>query len=379
MKPTLEERLRAAIDSLPPIDSDEARSASGGLPSRQRRIIKVAVTATLVLATLAVVWLVGLRQTSEPKYFPTAPGFVVPWLSVPAPPMPAVTPPTTSTTTLAPAADCSSAGLRLRTGFTGAAAGSVETRIVVTNVGHTTCRLDDYPSVYGVTRGGRRVRLNVSHQTMFPSFVPADLRPGASGGTFIEGNDSCLGMPGGTGLGTSKLPYQSLSVVLPHGEGAISLSKFAPCGPLSVSQLGVPPVQTVSPAPAPGTIAMLRASSTLPNKLVGGTTAHFQVTLENPGPKSVYFRSCPGYTELLALVRADSVHVDKHSYMLHCKPVVRLAPGQSVTFAMEMPVSTVSRETAAKFEWGLDIGRQPLAPDGVYYSTARAVEILPGS
>jgi len=59
------------------------------------------------------------------------------------------------------------------------------------------------------------------------------------------------------------------------------------------------------------------------------------VRLENVGKEPIAFPDCPTYGEWAA---NSSAAFAKDFYVLNCRPVGAIAPGQSVRFAMEIPV-----------------------------------------
>lgn len=276
---------------------------------------------------------------------------VVAWTSTPAPP---TSPSTTTTTTLAPALPCARSSLGIEPGRGAAAAGNELSNAVLTNIGQTTCRLSGYPRVFGVTTTGERVLIRTGHSPFFPNLVPADIRPGHKASVFISGADVCLGETTSTD-GLRAVPYRRLLLVLPHHEGSVVMKSFPPCEPLAVSRVGVEPPSVSPPAPPPGSLQSLRATTKLHEDVQGGQVLHYVVTLTNPDQKAVFLSSCPGYTEFLGLIAGMHVRVKKHSYDLNCRPVRRILPRHSVSFAMEIPVPRVAKPTQAKFGWSLDV------------------------
>jgi hypothetical protein len=279
---------------------------------------------------------------------------VIAWVAVPAPPM---TTTTTTTTTLPAATPCTASQLRVGLGPTGAATGNIDTPLVLTNTGTSTCRLTGYPTLVGVTASGKEAAIDVRHGTFFGNLVPADLAPGRSGSLLIGGDDQCLAQP------SSTASYRRLVVELPGNDGSLSVENRLPCIPVDESQLGVePPLPGV---PLPGTLAFLNAEVQMSNQIQADHLLRYVVVLTNPGSKPVSLVPCPGYTELLVLKVAGRYREERWSYELNCRPVPRLLGGQSARFAMQIPVPAGLQPGVVKFGWSLNSGNGPYAGRGL--------------
>jgi len=282
---------------------------------------------------------------------------VVSWISTPAPP---TTSSTTTTTTLPPAPPCSASVLRVRQGPGGAGLGNVAIPFYLTNVGKVTCRLSGYPSLTAITTSGARILLKPGHGTYFGDMTAVDLPPGARGTYLLAGSDVCFGAV----TTTTQPVYRAVVVELPSGRGSFVVKSFPPCGPFygfDETQLGVRPPTPGVFVPAPGTIPSLQATVQPPARIEGGHVLHFTVVLSNPGPRPVSFSPCPGYTEVLTLIKGATVRVHTWSYELNCQVVMRLNAGKSAKFAMEMTVPKVMQAQTAKFIWELDTGNGPVS------------------
>jgi hypothetical protein len=75
------------------------------------------------------------------------------------------------------------------------------------------------------------------------------------------------------------------------------------------------------------------------------------VTLTNRDHRSYRLDPCPDYNEFLG--RKDVVA----SYQLNCRPVGAIAPGQRVTFQMQLAIPTATATGPNRLIWGLLDGR----------------------
>ena len=87
-----------------------------------------------------------------------------------------------------------------------------------------------------------------------------------------------------------------------------------------------------SPAPEPP--PDFEVVFVMPASVAIGQTLKYQVRLKNISGRDIAFTSCPGYTEGIkgptAFVRAR--------HILNCNPVGLFRSGETVTFAMELPI-----------------------------------------
>jgi hypothetical protein len=82
-----------------------------------------------------------------------------------------------------------------------------------------------------------------------------------------------------------------------------------------------------------------------------GSTLAYQVTLTNRDHGSYRLDPCPDYNEFLE--PKDVVA----SYQLNCQPVGAIAPGQRVTFQMQLAIPATTVTGPNKLVWGLSDGR----------------------
>ncbi|MGD0595345.1 MAG: DUF4232 domain-containing protein [Acidimicrobiales bacterium] len=326
------------------------------------------ICVRLSLLGVTVALLAGCTSSSTPTTTTsTAPASgVVAWVATPAPP---TTSTTTTTTTLAAAPSCTASELRVRAGRGGAATGNVAAPLLFTNAGASTCRLQGYPVLVGVTSAGGEVAIQAGHGTFFGNLVPTDLRPGSSGRLLLAGSDMCVGSPttSGAGQGLRAAPYRWLIVELPDGSGAVRVRNRLPCLPLFESQLGVEP-----PLPGtalPGTLPFLQAAAQTPAQVRAGLVMRYVIVLTNPGTMPVSLLPCPGYTESLFVEIGGQERDEQRSYELNCRPLGRLVGHKSARFAMEIPVPAGAQAGVAKLGWSLNTGNGPYAGRGVTVSS----------
>ncbi len=149
------------------------------------------------------------------------------------------------------------------------------------------------------------------------------------------------------GAGNPCIPPPSqgtaVGVAFPAGGGTLRVavadamsrwSTIAPCyGRLSVSPFQSWPAPEPSPTPNP--LSSLAIHIEAPSSVAAGPPLHYTVRLENVGKEPIAFPDCPTYGEWAA---NGSTAFAKDFYVLNCRPVGAIAPGQSVRFAMEIPV-----------------------------------------
>ena len=126
---------------------------------------------------------------------------------------------------------------------------------------------------------------------------------------------------------------------------------------------GTPPssrleVGTFTPYPPPP-----KQSTTIPLKAsldsgvydaVRGSTLSYRVTVRNTSRRPYRFAQCPVYVEELGTAKAllAGRGIAKEIHFLNCSGVGAIAPGESVTFAMEMRVPRTLK-AAQLLEWQL--------------------------
>ena len=307
------------------------------------------------LATAILLVACGPRQASGD----TRPA-IIPWIATVAGPPPTATPQPTPT----PLAMrfCTATDLALRAGRTGAAAGTAYTTFVFTNRSATECQLQGVPVVQLLDAVGRPV---VASQDSVPAGDggPVALLPGVT-----DGGGITPAIPGQAQLsvGIASIlclarPGTALAVDLPNGGGRLAtpwaFGAYAggDCGggiyvPSFVDAL--PHVPVAEPPPDFAVKLVLPASAVI------GQTLKYQVWLTNVAGHDIAFTNCPGYIES---TKGGTANFRVH-YVLNCRPIGVFKSGETVTLAMEFPMSATStvesfgdpRPGLNPIWWGLD-------------------------
>jgi hypothetical protein len=264
---------------------------------------------------------------------------VVPWVNQPATPPPAPAPrkrPRPRFTA------CTAGQLRGRPSGGGAAAASVATAVQLTNISPSPCTLTGYPTfVTGLKADGSVHSLQVSHGTMFDDQTAwtANLRHDDRARVIIETGDNCNAL---NSPHPHRDPYAGVVLGLPGGGSVHASASFdAACG-VGITRLGV----RKRPDRDPHAYRGLRLAVKAPTTAVAGGTLRFQVTLSNVSAHPVNLSPCPVYQE-----GVYSKHTDMGTYQLNCSSVTSIAPGASVTYAMQQRVP--AHAGLAKLSWSI--------------------------
>ncbi len=376
-----DERIERALRAGPP-DEDRYAPPALDLGDRPRTAAatsvrpRAAVSAWLMVAALAVaVGLVALSGgllppilhggpppggaaispvPASPVATASSPALegVVPWLDAPV----AVPPwPTPITVTPPPGlAPCVATDLKGELSGWGAAAGTTYFRLHVTNASKGTCYLQGTPGAQ-VLDGHGQVVLD---GTKAVGAVPG--RPSVAGGdpvgvlTAGASTDVPIGWSDWCGPAISG-PF-SFAVVLPRDGGRLVASWAPGIPPLDrpVTCMGgatsevfangpfQPPAGTVpatpEPTPLPLQVAIDQGTLTVASTTVG-TPIRYTITLTNTSAAPVDLRSfaggqsCPVYEEEII----GQAPAFTQAFTLNCASVNPIAPGASVSFAMQMP------------------------------------------
>lgn len=344
----VDEQLLQLMQRLPLGDPRPELLAAVHRRVARRRAVRYAAAATA--AVLVAAGTAGAVLAASPASQPATvrvagpSSAVVPWVDQPAtPPSPAAPP--TPPPPAYPA--CTAAQLAGSSAPGGAAAGNLLSVVVLTNTSRTPCSLSGYPtSLVGVHADGTRTTLSpMRGNGMFDDQFswPANLRPGQSGRLGIATSDGCGPAQTPGALTDPATSYPAELVGLPGGGTVRATATFnAVCG-VGVTTFGTPP----PPAPPAGAYPDLQAKASLPSTAVAGATLRYTVTLTNTGSHPLSLTPCPVYTEGLYTTVADA-----HSYRLNCSTVHAIAAGDSVTYAMRIPVPA-NYTGAAKFGWSI--------------------------
>jgi len=324
-------------------------------------------TNRAVLGILLLVASLGLSSCASSPVKKTS---SVPWLSLS--PL-STTTTTTTTTTLAPAHPCTARDLKASVGQGGAGLGNDLSVLIFTNIG-PICRLSGYPDLLGRTATHGSALLAVSKSgTYFGSLITADLAHGQRGELLLGTGDGCVALnepsQSADAANARADTYHAVTVLLPHDSGSVLIDHVTfdvACG-LDESQLGVqPPTPSEFSAP-PGSLASLQASNSMPTRVQSGTVLRYTVVLYNPTNKTVTWRRCPNYTELvLTTPEIGKSQRFSHTYELNCAQAKNLPPGHSDKFTMDLLLGKVQKGSEAKFSWELDTGDGPYSGRGIY-------------
>ena len=193
-----------------------------------------------------------------------------------------------------------------------------------------------------------------------PSLLPApffvrSLRTGRSASVELIWDAWCAaGNPGG---GQMSPPPTAMELRLPSGD-AVRLRPNA--HPLCY---GTPPSSRLEVGTFTPYLPPAKQSTTIPLKAsldsgvydaVRGSTLRYRVTVRNTSRRPYRFAQCPVYVEQLGTAKAllAGRGIAKEIHFLNCRGVGAIAPGASVTFAMEIRVPTTLK-AADLLEWQL--------------------------
>jgi len=293
-------------------------------------------SSTIRPATLALVML--LLAACGPRPAPaggdTRPA-VIPWISTVAGPAP--TPSPAPTPTPLAMRYCQAADLSLRVGRTGAAAGTAYASFILTNRSSTQCQLQGVPVVLLLDATGRT--LATSQEAGGGTAAPVALVPGVtdSGGQapavagqadLVVGIASVLCLP---------RPSTTLAIDLRNSGGRLTTPwpRNAYSGGDCGGAIFVYPFGDALPhAPTPEPPPDFTVTPVMPSSVAIGQTLKYQVRLKNVSGRDIAFTSCPGYSEG---IKGPTAYV-RARYILNCNPVGLFRSGDTVTFAMELPI-----------------------------------------
>jgi len=261
---------------------------------------------------------------------------VIPWISTPAGPAP--TPSPRPTPTPLAMRYCQASDLSLRVGRTGAAAGTSYTSIIFTNKSSTQCQLQGVSTVQILDAAG---------QPLSPPQTTLDFNDSSPVALFTGVHDRGGIMPAVVGQAQLTVgipsaqcqarPSVRMLFTLPNGGGQLTTGWARPASAwvYCVQGLSVSPfASAIPPTPTPEPPPDFTVTFVMPPSVAIGQTLKYQVRLKNVSGHDVAFTSCPGYTEGIkgptAFVRAR--------YLLNCNPVGLFRSGETVTFAMELPI-----------------------------------------
>jgi hypothetical protein len=156
--------------------------------------------------------------------------------------------------------------------------------------------------------------------------------------------------------------YTSLELALPTGTLDLVNLNLKLCSNRIFSGFQEP--VSIPPAPAPGTVASLSAHLEIPKTVKVGESLHYQVMLENQSNKTVTFRPCPIYKEVITVFKGMKGKSSSQVLALNCTTIQFIKPYQKITY--QMVISMPSEPGSAKFGWHI-------APDGPFVGTALTI------
>jgi hypothetical protein len=288
----------------------------------------------------------------------------VPWIS--ATPSSMLLPTPSPTMIPAGTRPCQAADLQAVFGGIGAfTGGQLAASILFGNRSASACVLQGVPALQLFDSAGHQIPLTTRTAEGMPS-DPILVQPGTA--------DVQAGSPR-AGIGYAEIDWQThdgagtpcvpspsegsaVALSLPGGSGSLRISvssdpmgrwnTIAPCyGRVAVSAFQHWPAPEASPTADP--LESLTILIDAPSSVTRGSVLHYTVSLQNSGSQPVIFPAdCPVYLEW----EADSTRAfAKGLYLLNCRPVGTIAPGQSVRFAMQIPVPSGTQPGHYDLRW----------------------------
>ena len=319
---------------------------------------------SLLLAVLAVALCgcaAGSHLAAGMKNDPTAP---VPWIS--ATPTTMLLPTPSLTVIPAGTRPCQAADLQAVFGGIGAlTGGQLGASILFGNRSASACVLEGVPAVQLFDSGGHQIPLTTRPAEGMPPPEPVLVQPGTADvqAYIARAGIAYVGIEWQThdeaGLACVPTPREATTVVVSFPGGGSSprvavsdamarWNTIAPCyGLVAVSAFQQWPAPEASPAPNPLESLTIRIDA--PSSVPAGSVLRYTVILQNTGSEPVAFPTdCPVYLEWAA----DSTRAfAKESHVLNCRPVGTIAPGQSVRFAMQIPVPSGTQPGLYDLRW----------------------------
>ncbi|MGP8160700.1 MAG: DUF4232 domain-containing protein [Candidatus Dormibacteria bacterium] len=266
----------------------------------------------------------------------------------------------------------------------GAATGNVSERILLRNLSDTACYLEGYADVSILDSSGRVLASAVGSADRGTFFdlslqvVPILMEPGTPELSPSE-------MVGVSGLGQAfvnvtwyechpAVQAAQAALHLPNAGGRLLVS-FAIQSPYSPAcdatattfvALSRGPIDAAGylSQPAPVYIEMA-ISIDAPPSVTAGSTLTYYVTMRNASSTTYDLSECPDYVEMLNAKQPVA------SYQLNCAPVATMAPGQSVTFQMQLAVPATVAAGPNTLSWALIDGRLSIPTTSTHIEIAR--------
>ncbi len=390
--------LRARIAAIPreqpgPVSGRRHFGLSVRFVGATAALLVLAVVAALLWGTLPHLnWVVpGASPTVQPSVEPSASPSpagtssarsVIPWLDAPVAVPPWPTPvPATPPPGLMP---CLARDLQAQVSGWGGAAGTTYFRVRITNASATACYLQGTPDAQVLDGQGRVILdgakgagVSPSPPFVSPGNAVAVLSPGTSTEIDIGWSDWCGPAISGPISFALLLPREGGRLVAAWAPGVPPLDRAVTCmggsssvvfaaGPFEPAATSVP--ATPEPTPLPLQIVIGQGQGIV---AATGTLLRFTITLTNSSHAPLDLRSfadgtaCPAYEELIVGATAPLKAV---AFTLNCASAGPVAPGASVTFAMQMPTAGVP---AGDYVLSWALAPQKLGPAGKTSLTLR--------
>jgi hypothetical protein len=275
---------------------------------------------------------------------------VVAWVDRPAPPY--IHPTPTPTPLPTDARPCRAADLTASPGELGAAAGTTNIRIDLTNRSDTACALLGHPGVAGISADGAVTPLPAAHGSIIGDtpWPEANIAPGQTAAVNISSADACTAAQRG-----QQQTYPTLRITLPSADH-LDVSSHAIntiCG-ISVSQFGVP-----ADAPPQEPASPLTAHISTPARARAGQNLSYTITLRNRSHTAYLLKPCPAYEEYV-IQDGAFLHPD---YYLNCDTIHEIPAGGAVTYQMRLTLPANLGDGQAKFGWQLHGEAGPYAAE----------------
>ena len=288
----------------------------------------------------------------------------IPWIS--ATPASMLLPTPTPTQIPANTRACRAADLNPVFGGIGAlTGGQLSAGILYGNRTATACVLQGLVGVKLFDGRGRQIPLTTAPADGMPSDPilvqpgTADVRAGTpmAGVAYTElhwdthdgaGNPCVPAPPQGTAVAVTVPGDQASLRVVVSPDPLDRFSAIVPCySRIAVSAFQAWPSPDVVPTPDP--YAALAISLDVPATIRAGSLLRYTVSLRNPNTDPIYFPDpCPVYGEWAG---NSSTGFAKDFYLLNCRPVKAVQPGQTVRFTMQMAVPAGTEAGTYTLAW----------------------------
>ncbi len=234
---------------------------------------------------------------------------------------------------------CAGGEVTVSLGRTGAWHGESTQAVVLENSSGHACALAVPPTavlLHGGTQTVARDELSLADGVL----QPLTLNPGEAAFVHVSAPASC---------DARGEIARTIRLTAPYLDGAVTLDgAYVPlaCGSPAVSMW-----YDTRETPSSDPLAKLQARMLVPTTFSPGATTEYTVELTNPTTTAIDLDPCPSYSQLLSGV---DTHVED-LLALNCGPVDRIAPGETVAFAMRIEIPAGAPAGWAKIGWHLAV------------------------